>query len=113
MTEYIIRFVVGGLVVSSFALVGDILRPKSFARLFGAAPSIALFTLALAASQHGGDYAALESRSMAIGSLALGFYSWVVCQLLMRFRWSTLGAPSTALVVWIVVAFGLQQSLLG
>ena len=31
MTEYLLRFIVGGVVVSAFAMLGDILRPKSFA----------------------------------------------------------------------------------
>lgn len=31
MTEYIVRFLVGGAVVSAFAMLGDVLRPKSFA----------------------------------------------------------------------------------
>lgn len=43
MTEVCIRFTVGGLFVSVFALVGDVLKPKSFAGLFGAAPSVALY----------------------------------------------------------------------
>jgi Protein of unknown function (DUF3147) len=42
MTQFLIRFVIGGLVVSVFAICGDVLRPKSFAGLFGAAPSVAL-----------------------------------------------------------------------
>ena len=42
MTEYLIRFLVGGVVVSAFSMLGDLLRPKSFAGLFGAAPSVAL-----------------------------------------------------------------------
>jgi hypothetical protein len=44
MTEYVVRFLVGGIVVSAFATLGDILRPKSFAGLCGAAPSVALAT---------------------------------------------------------------------
>jgi hypothetical protein len=44
MVDAIIRFVVGGLAVSAFAVLGDVFRPKSFAGLFGAAPSIALAT---------------------------------------------------------------------
>ena len=31
MTEYAIRFFVGGLVVSAFAALGDVFRPKTFA----------------------------------------------------------------------------------
>lgn len=45
MTEYILRFTVGGAIVSAFAPLGDMLRPKSFAGLLGAAPSVTLATL--------------------------------------------------------------------
>ena len=44
MTEFLIRFLIGGAIVSAFAMIGDVLRPKSFAGLFGAAPSVALAT---------------------------------------------------------------------
>jgi hypothetical protein len=37
MRELIFRFLIGGVVVSVFATMGDILRPKSFGGLFGAA----------------------------------------------------------------------------
>ena len=47
MHEILIRFLIGGVVVSVFAVIGDILKPKSFAGLFGAAPSVALATLGL------------------------------------------------------------------
>ena len=42
MLEYLLRFIAGGIAVSAFAAFGDAVRPKSFAGLFGAAPSIAL-----------------------------------------------------------------------
>jgi hypothetical protein len=29
--DYVVRFVAGGLIVSAFAILGDLLRPKSFA----------------------------------------------------------------------------------
>ena len=45
--EFVYRFILGGLIVSLFALIGDVLRPRSFAGLFGAAPLVALATLAL------------------------------------------------------------------
>jgi len=32
--------------VSAFAVIGDLFKPKSFGGLFGAAPSVALATLA-------------------------------------------------------------------
>jgi hypothetical protein len=47
MSQILVRFLVGAAVVSVFAIVGDLLKPKSFAGLFGAAPSVALATLGL------------------------------------------------------------------
>jgi len=38
MIQILIRFLVGGAVVSVFAPIGDVLKPKSFAGLFGATP---------------------------------------------------------------------------
>jgi len=86
----------GGLVVSVFAVLGDVLRPKSFAGLFGAAPSVALATLSLALWKQGGDYVSVEGRSMILSSLAFALYSVVVCQLLMRVRCSALTATTAA-----------------
>lgn len=111
--EYVIRFVAGGLAVSAFATLGDILRPKSFAGLFGAAPSIALVTLAVAVIQQGAPYAAIEARSMIIGSVALWVYSRGVCTVLERYRLPALPATGLALVAWLICAFGLKWILLG
>jgi hypothetical protein len=44
----------GRYVASTFALLGDVFKPKSFAGLFSAAPSIALVTLTLVFFKHGG-----------------------------------------------------------
>jgi uncharacterized membrane protein (GlpM family) len=108
MTEYVIRFVVGGAVVSAFAILGDVLRPKSFAGLFGAAPSVALATLGIAIYQHGTAYAATQTHSMMAGAVALAVYSVVVCHLLVRARLTASLATPFAFAVWLAVAFGLQ-----
>ncbi len=45
MKEILLRFVIGGIVVSTFAILADLFKPKSFPiGLFGAAPSVALAT---------------------------------------------------------------------
>ena len=108
MTEYLARFIIGGVAVSVFAVLGDVLRPKSFAGLFGAAPSVALATLGIALVQHDAHYAALQGYAMIWGAIALLVYSAVVCQLLMRFHWNALPATLTALIVWLFVALGLH-----
>ena len=104
MTEYLVRFLAGGIVVSAFAMLGDILKPKNFAGLFGAAPSVALATLGIAIYQHGASHAASQSLSMMAGAIALAIYSVVVCHLLIRAR---MRATMASIVVWLVVAFGL------
>ncbi len=111
--DYVIRFLAGGLIVSAFAILGDVLRPKSFAGLFGAAPSVALATLTLAILKEGPNYVANECRSMALGAVAFLLYGFVVCQLLMRFRLSALVATGSALAIWLAAGFGLKQLLIG
>ncbi|WGD50434.1 DUF3147 family protein [Bradyrhizobium sp. CB1650] len=113
MTEYLLRFIAGGVIVSAFAILGDMLRPKSFAGLLGAAPSVALATLGIAVVQHGASYAAAESWTMIYGAVALACYSFVVCQLLMRFRLAALPATVAAFAVWLAIAFGLLASFGG
>jgi hypothetical protein len=107
MIEYLVRFLVGGVMVSAFSMLGDILRPKSFAGLFGAAPSVALATLGIAVYEHGANYAAQQSWAMTAGAIALAVYSVVVCQLLIRARLRAAPATLLSLVVWLIVAFGL------
>jgi hypothetical protein len=111
MAEYLIRFVIGGAVVSGFAMLGDIIRPKSFAGLFGAAPSVALATLGVAVHQHGPSYAALQSHAMIAGATALAVYSAVVCHLLARARMRAAPASLLSIVIWLAVAFGLLLSV--
>jgi Protein of unknown function (DUF3147) len=109
--EYVLRFLAGGVVVSLFAIMGDIVRPKSVAGLFGAAPSVALATLTLAFIKKDPAYVSNEGRSMVLGAIALGVYSFVVCQLLIRARLSALSSTLGAAVIWFVTAFGLHQLL--
>jgi hypothetical protein len=103
--DIFVRFLVGGLIVSAFAVIGDLFKPKSFGGLFGAAPSVALATLALTITKNGKLYAALESRSMIAGALSLMVYALVVSRLLMRRRISALAGTMAAMPVWFTAAF--------
>src|SRR3954452_19341648 len=107
MTEDVIRFLVGGAVVSAFAMLGGLLRPKNFAGLFGAAPSVALATLGIAVYQHGAGYAAVQTQAMMAGAIALAIYSVIVCQLLVRAKLRAVAATLLSLIVWLIVASGL------
>src|ERR1700758_3003433 len=98
--QLIFRFVVGGTLVSLFAVLGDALKPKGFAGLFAAAPSVALATLSLTILTDGKAYAATEAKSMIAGALAFCAYA-VLCIYLMAIKHVRAApAASTALLVW-------------
>jgi len=101
------RFLVGGLFVSAFACLGNILKPKSFAGLFGAAPSIALATLGLTVATEGSWYAALEARSMIAGAIAFLAYACCVMHFMFRFKPRAVLLTSALLFVWLTTALGI------
>jgi len=105
--EILIRMLVGGAMVSSFALLGDVIKPKRFAGLFGAAPSVALASLVLTVKTQGRIYAALEARSMVAGAIAFSVYSYSIYWVSLRYKTRTLVATLSHITVWIVIAFGL------
>jgi hypothetical protein len=107
MSQIIIRFLVGGFVVSVFALIGDLLKPKSFAGLFGAAPSVALATLGLTVAKEGSSYAANEARSMMAGAIAFFAYASFVSWIMMRRKPKTLWVTIGSMPIWLLVAFAL------
>jgi len=111
MKEILIRFLVGGLSVSPFAFLGDLFKPKSFAGLFGTAPSVALATLLLTIGNDGPHYAAMEATSMIAGSIAFFVYSSAVSRLMMHRTEKALFAATTLLPLWAAVAFGLRYVL--
>ena len=109
--QTLFRFVIGGVVVSVFAALGDTLKPKSFAGLFGAAPSVALATLGLTVASNGATYAALEARSMTVGAAAFLFYAVVCCRLMFK-RFHAAATTISALGLWLAIAIGLWALLL-
>jgi len=107
MKEILVRFLIGGVAVSVFAVLGDIFKPKSFAGLFGAAPSVALATLSLTIMKDGSQYVAVETTSMMAGSIALFTYTSLVSWILMHKGGTALRVTMVWLWLWGAVAFGL------
>jgi hypothetical protein len=105
--QELIRFLVGGMVVSAFAALSEVFRPKSFAGLFGAAPSIALATLGLTILSSGKAFAAIEARSMILGAIAFCVYASACSAILVRRRLSTLTTAVMMLPLWFALSFGL------
>jgi len=106
MIQIVFRFVVGGAVVSLFAVLGDALKPKSFAGLFGAAPSVALATMALTIATDGKTDAAAEARSMIVGACA--FFVYACCCMRVMTKYALRATPVTiaGLAVWLACALG-------
>ena len=107
MGQILFRFIVGGAIVSAFAVIGDVLKPKSFAGLFGAAPSVALATLALTVVSDGVSYAATEGRSMMAGAIAFFIYASLVSRIMMRYKFRAILVTLCSVPVWFSVAGGI------
>ena len=113
MSELVYRFVIGGVAVSFFAVLGDMLRPKSFAGLFGAAPSVALATLAITIHKDGKLFVAEEAKTMLLGAAAFLVYAVLTSFVLRRFKPSALVASFALLPVWFAVSIGSWMLLSG
>jgi hypothetical protein len=104
--ELMVRFAVGGLFVSAFAILSDVLKPKSFAGLFGAAPSVALATLLLTVEKQGAAYAAVEAWWMIAGAFAFFLYAWSMVLALVESDCSAKTASLLLLMLWLGIAIG-------
>jgi Protein of unknown function (DUF3147) len=107
LSELVLRFVIGGAVVSLFAALGEAVAPKTFSGLFGAAPSVALASLAMAFAKHGANYVAIQARTMTIGAVALYVYGAVCVMATRREHIPVWAAAYAAWIAWLVVAFAI------
>ena len=111
MSQILARFIIGGAMVSAFAIIGDVLKPKSFAGLFGAAPSVALATLAMTVVSDGSAYAATEGRSMMAGAIALFIYASFVSRIMMRYKVRAILVTLSLIPLWLGVAGSIYYLL--
>ncbi len=111
MGEMVLRFVIGGAVVSAFAVLAEIFRPKSFAGLFSAAPSIALATIGITIARHGKMYASTEAHTMLYGAIGFFCYASAACWALIRLKIKALTATIALLPVWFGISLGLWWGL--
>ena len=109
--EIILRFLIGGTIVSLFAVVGGLFKPPTFAGLFGSAPSVALATLSIAFVSHGDAYVATEAQWMMIGAVALVAYSAACAWTVSRPRMPVWVAAGCSWLMWLGVAFTLRAVL--
>lgn len=112
LAELAIRFFLGGVIVSVFAVLGELFRPRTFAGIFGAAPSVALATLGITFATHPPPYAAKEGLAMLAGAAAMIVYCLVVAGLFAKFKHHPKIEAGLPWLLWFAVAFGLWGTLL-
>lgn len=111
--DLVLRFVLGGAVVSMFAAIAEVFEPKSFSGLFGAAPSVAITTLTLTYRSGGAQATATAARWMLVATPAMLAYSACCVAACRRDRVPVWLAALAAWLVWLAVALGLYGALRG
>jgi len=96
------KTVCGGLLVVAFAVLSEALKPKRFAGILSAAPSVAIAGLAIGSALDGPSQQATAAWTMIAGAVALTVYALVVVPALGRLGPAKGSAVSSA--VWVAVA---------
>ena len=98
------KVLAGGALVAGFSALGDVLKPKAFAGLFAAAPSVAMASLAVTVLTAGQAKAAISSRGMIAGAVGMIAYCTAASILVKRF-----GAGVGSVLAWV---FWVMSALL-
>ncbi len=97
-----VRVVLGGALVAAFAMLGDTLKPKMFAGLFSAAPSVAIIGLLVTGLASGPAKEAKYAAGMIAGAIGLVTYS-LLAAILVKHLNAVLGS-ALAWGAWLVPA---------
>jgi hypothetical protein len=92
------KALVGGSLVVAFSMLSDVLKPKAFAGLFSAAPSVALASLSLTAVVMGAGTAAEAASAMVAG--AVGMVAFCAVAMLVERRIGAIAASAVAWISW-------------
>jgi uncharacterized membrane protein (GlpM family) len=98
----LLRGLIGGTFVVAFSLLSQMTSPKSFAGVFGAAPSIALASLLVTIADRGEHAAHVQSLSMIFASFAMIAYCGTAVFTVDRF--GALRGSVMAFLSWGIVA---------
>lgn len=99
---YGVRFLAGGALVCAFALVSEVWRPKRFAGIFSAAPSVLVAGLAVTLLTRGAAVAQLTAEGAIAGAVGMVGYCLLATPAIRRFK--ALRGSSVVLLVWLAVS---------
>ena len=100
-----VRALAGGALVVAFAMVSDMLKPKTFAGLFSAAPSVATASLLINGLASGAAKDAKYAEGMIVGAIGLVLYSAAAAMLVKHL--GPIAGSAVAWIAWAVPALGL------
>src|SRR5579884_3692417 len=110
LIELAAKFLVGGTLVVTFAIINDTIRPHYAAGIFAAAPSIALANLGITYGVHGPMTVHSEAVGMVAGAIAMVGYVLTAEPAIKRT--SALSGSLMTIAVWIILGaagyFALQ-----
>ncbi|TMG20058.1 MAG: DUF3147 family protein [Chloroflexi bacterium] len=98
----LVRTLAGGVIVALFAVLGDALKPKMFAGLFAAAPSVASVRLLVNGIAMGPAKDQMSAVGMIAGAVGLVVYS-LAAALLVKHLKAVVGS-ALAWVAWFIPA---------
>jgi uncharacterized membrane protein (GlpM family) len=97
-----LKALVGGTLVVAFAVVSDLVKPKMFAGLFAAAPSVALAGLVITVLTSGPSKAAVSATGMIAG--AVGMVAYCVAASFLVKRYGAIPGSIMAWAAWIIAS---------
>jgi len=83
-------------------MLSDVFKPKAFAGLFAAAPSVALVSLGLTAAMMGAQKATINATSMIAGGV--GLLAFCAVAALLEKRTGAITGSAIAWLSWLLVA---------
>lgn len=104
-----LRGLAGGTLVVVFALISEAVKPKAFAGIFAAAPSVAVASLAITVLSDGAAKARLASMGMVAGGVGMAACCVVAVSTIPQLKASKGSLLST--VAWLAVALGLYWAV--
>src|SRR5438046_8209930 len=91
-----VRVLAGGMLVVAFAMLSDTFKPKMFAGLFGAAPSVATTSLLVSGLAMGAAKDERYASGMIAGAIGLAAYSAAAALAVKH-----LGAVAGSAIAWV------------
>lgn len=104
-----LRGLAGGTLVVVFALISEVVKPKIFAGLFAAAPSVAVASLTITVIVDGAHHARQSSIGMVVGGVGMAACCVMAAGTIPRLK--ALWGSVAAIGGWAVVGLGLYWSV--